>query len=443
MRTRRVAVLALAFVSAACIAQVAAPRSAPPAPSASPALSRVPDAIYVRQSGNGTGTSITRIDVASGSVQGALPDGILAPDRSTLYWIESVDGATRTRIHELDVATGEERRAFTVDGDWIAPSSYDHPFGVSAEGRWMVLGRRVVQLNGSWISGFAVIDLRSGGVKATARVEGATTDLVTAIAPHGDAVVVTQLGDGPGRVKIWDVAAGRYLPAPSSTPDAWDGLEAGFVTGPAHSRDGTRLYFLDTGGASSGPSLRVVDLGTRRLSQVELPAAQRTTDHEKFLLWTLALSKDGSTVYAANAALGYVDEIDARSLALRRSAQLEVSAVERGPLARLRQALLPVADAKRFIRGGALLSSDGRRLYVPGTHGIAVVDVGALRLAAVWAKDGTFDGMALSPDGERLYAIDDQSGGIEVIRTSDGAALGSLRLEHYAMDIVSISTPGR
>lgn len=437
MRVRRVAALTLGSVLAACAAQVAAPRSAAPTAVSSAALSAVPDAVYVRESANGTPAYLTRIDVRSGMTQGALPDGIVSADRSTLYWIESVDGATRTRVHEIDVATGDERRAFTIDGDWLAPSSNDGPFGVSADGRRLVLSRRAAQVDGRWVGGFAVLDVRSGTVTASADLTGPMTSVVTAVAPHGEDVVVTEMAPGRVRMRVWDAAAHAFLTDTAAGPAAWDGAQLGFVGGPRSSADGRRLYFLDAGDANAGPFLRVVDLGTKRLSQLALPPAQRTIngDYEKLLLWTLALSRDGSTAYAANAALGYVAEIDAHTLALRRAAQLAVSAVDPGPLARVHRAFLPVAEAKRYIRGGALVSSDGRRLYVPGTRGIDVIDVATLRLAAVWAKDGAFDGMALSPDGARLYGIDDQTGQIEVIRTSDGAPLGAFRTQQYAMDI--------
>lgn len=431
MRGRRIALLTSLFVGAACAAQVAAPRSTP---SPSSALSGVPDSVYLREAGNGSMRSyIARIDVASGLVSGGLPDGVLTPDRGTLYSIESVDGATRTRIHEIDVASGRERRAFTIDGDWIAASSNDDLFGVSADGTSLVLASRAAKVDGSWVGGFAVVDLRSGAVRATAELKGSSNELLTGVAPRADAVVLTEAGNGRARVRIWDLAGRAFVPDAEAAVAGWDGVQLGFMTAPLPSPDGGRLYLLDAGDAHAGPFLRVVDFATKQLSSVALPERPRTTDNEKSLLWTLALSKDGSTVYATNAALGYVDEVDARSLALRRSATFAVSSVENGALARLRQALFPVADAKRFIRGGAVVSTDGRTLYVPGTKGIAVIDLATLRLAGVWVKSGVFDGMALSPDGTTLYAIDDQaqSGEVDAIRTRDGTALGAIHADRY------------
>lgn len=438
MGSCRVLALALLLVAASCTAEVVAPRSADPSPTASPAatLAGVRDAIYVRQSGNSSPAYISRIDASTGVVHGALPDGLVSTDRATLYRVESLSGATQTRVHEIDVATGEERRAFTIDGDFAIPQSNDGPVGLSADGRWLALSRRAIQIDGNWNSGFAMLNLASGTVTASAQFKSASIFAVAGIAPQGGSAVVTQAGESTTRLRIWDAARGDFLP--DAALGIWDGRQLGFQSGPVQTKDGKRLYWLDAGNDAAGPFIRSIDLATQRGSQLALPSAQRSSDFEKYLLWSLALSSDGATLYAVNPALGQIDEVDAASLTLKRTQPLSVRVKVNDLTARLRQFFLPLAEAKRYIRGGALFSSDGRSLYAAGSTGIVVLDTSTLRVRDVWAKESVLDSLALTADGARLYAISAQSGNIEIFRTTDGAPLGKLRPLLYASAIVRI-----
>jgi len=119
-----------------------------------------------------------------------------------------------------------------------------------------------------------------------------------------------------------------------------------------------------------------------------------------------------------------------------------VSRTSDGALARLAHFFFPVAEAKRYLRGGALLSPDGRTLYAAGTKGIAVIDTGTLAVTSLWASALQFSTFALTLDGARLYGIDDLTGKIHGFRTSDGAQLGAFRPDLYASTIVRIDPAG-
>src|SRR2546430_5795947 len=162
MRIDRRATLALLLVLASCGAEVAAPRDL--GPSAQPLASGplAPDAIYVRQSGNGQTALISVIDARTGAVLRALPNGIVSADRLTLYRSDLLNGASQTRVTAIDIATGGERRAFTIDGALRMLTSIEGPTGLTPDGRWLVLTRDSIQLGGQWVSGFAVVDATSG-----------------------------------------------------------------------------------------------------------------------------------------------------------------------------------------------------------------------------------------------------------------------------------------
>ena len=439
MGIHRVLALVL-MLAAACTAEVAAPRGTAPSPSASESSEAAHDVLYVRQAGNGSPTYITRIDAATGGVLGALPDGVVSADRATLYRAEPMNGARQTRLHEIVVPTGEERRAFTIDGDFALSVSDDGPAGLSADGRWLVLSRRAGKLNNEWVSGFAVVDIASGAVVGRSEFKGSSLYFVQAIAPDGASLLVSQGGDGATRLRIWDVAAGAFLP--DDALGGWDGRQQGFTTAFAASRDARRRYWLDTANGGEGPFVRTLDLVTHRVTQVALPPAQRSSDFEKYMLWSLGLSPDGTRLYAVNPALGYADELDALGMTLRRTQQIPVSGTSAGPLDRLAQLFFPVAEAKRYLRGGALLSPDGRTLYAAGTKGIAVIDTGTLAVTSLWASALQFSTFTLTLDGARLYGIDDLTGKIHGFRTSDGAQLGTFRPALYASTIVRIDNAG-
>ncbi len=145
-------------------------------------------------------------------------------------------------------------------------------------------------------------------------------------------------------------------------------------------------------------------------------------------------------MYALNPALGVIDEIDARQMAIRRIKSITVSRADQGPLAEIGRSFFPIAEAKRYITGGALLSPSGDRIYAAGYEGIAVVNTADLSSRAVWQTDGEFDALALTPDGERLYAVSNANGKIAILGTRDGTRLGELKIPAFGQTIVRIDS---
>ncbi len=72
--------------------------------------------------------------------------------------------------------------------------------------------------------------------------------------------------------------------------------------------------------------------------------------------------------------------------------------------------------------------------------GIAVVDTADLASRAVWQGDIEFDALALTTDGERLYAVSNASGKIAIIATRDGTKLGELKIPAFGQTIVRIDS---
>jgi DNA-binding beta-propeller fold protein YncE len=334
--------------------------------------------------------------------------------------------------------TGREARAFTIAGAFGRLASTDGGTGgLSADGRWLVLVGGQTRVDDRWITDFAVVDTTSGAVAGQVELKSASTFAFVGIAPDGMSLFVNEQGDAATRLRVWDFASSAFLPA-SVIGTQWDGQQVGFATTPVAMRDAKTVAWLDTG-RDSAPAVRVLDLATKRVTTIALPDEQRADDPEKFLLWSLATSRDGSTLYAANPALGFIDELYPRAGLLNRTNRLNVTRVPDGGLfAAFVHSAFPVAEAKRYLRGGALLAADGRTLYAAGSRGIAVIDVPTLGSRATWAPDSSFDSFTLSPDGGQLYAISDQLGKIRVLRTTDGATVGEIKPASYPSEVVRV-----
>ena len=435
MRIARITCLALLVLVAACVAPARSQPIADPA-SASPssAADRAPDALYVRQAGNGSPAYITVVDARSGNVIRALPDGVVSPDRQTVYVTESLNGATQTRVRAIDAASGEQRRAFMIDGDYIAVQDQNGPGGLSGDGRYLVLQHSPIKINGDWVYGFIALDTSSGAIAGRAEFRGASQYGFFGIAPGARTLFLNEFGGGVTQLRAYDLVTTALQPVSAT---GWDGTTGGFRGGPVVSADGKRVTWLDVGSAN-GTFIRTLDLVTKGVVQSALPDAQHSTDFEKALLWSLAASRDGTTLYAVNPALGVIDEFDVATASLRRTHSITVSRIAGTILDALVELVLHPAEAKRYIRGGAVLSPDGRTLYAAGTKGIAVVDTTSLASRATWLTSDAFDSFTLSPDGARLYGISDRTGKIVAVRTSDGAALGKFRTGTYPGMIVRI-----
>ena len=438
MRVHRRLALVLLLVLASCGLQGAAPRDASPSPSLTPGGELPAEAIYVRQAGNGQTSLISVIDIRTGAVIRAVPDGVVSADRSTVFTTDLGDGGRQTRIHVIDLASGQETRAFTIDGSYSELAPFGGGTGLSGDGRWLVLAHGQMKVDDQWVTDFAVVDTASGAVAGRVQLKSAATYAFVGVAPNGASLFLNEQGETATRLRVWDFASSAFLA--DSVIGTWDGRQAGFATTPVATRDGKTLAWLDTG-TSSAPALRVLDLASKRVTTMTLPQDQRSEDIEKELLWSLVLSRDGGTLYAVDPALGAIDELDLRAGRLIRANRVNVTRMPEDALTSLLRSLFPVADAKRYLRGGALLAPDGRSLYAAGTKGIAVIDVPTLGSRATWATDTSFDSFFLSPDGARLYGISDQLGRIHVVRTTDGAMVGDIKPGAYPGEVVRVD-PG-
>ncbi|TMC46140.1 MAG: hypothetical protein E6J23_03530 [Chloroflexi bacterium] len=458
MRPKRVVVLALAFLLAACSAEVAAPRpsetpTATPSPTASPRPTNAAnDVIYLRSVASGGVANIVAIDARTGETLRTLPDGSPSFDRATLFTTEDANGSTRTIVRRLEIGSGRELASFTLDRTYHAVWAGGQT-ALSRDGRHLALSISPYQESGDWVTGFRVVDAGTGATIATLDLKGKSTYGFVAMSPDGRSLYLNQFGEGATGPRVFDVPSSTLLPA---TAIAGAVSQSGFRAIPVFSPDGRWMFTLDAGNPNSyctswdgprctpkadeQPYFLAVDLVSRRMLTVPVPMEQRSSDFEKYLLWSVAVTPDGATVYAINPALGLIDEFDARQMTLRRTSSVPVSRADQGVLAAVGRFFFPVADAKRYVTSGALLSPSGDRIYTVGSKGIVVVNTSDLSSRAVWQSDWEFDGVALTPDGERLYAVSNAKGKIAIIATRDGRNLGELKIPGFGETIIRIDS---
>ncbi len=429
------------------MAQAIAPR-----PSSTPEVTDTPrptdgsaDVITVRTN-DGTGGKILTIDARTGQTLRTVPDGAVTADGRSVYWTEPANGARQTVVHLMEIATGTEVRSLTVDGD-LRPAGNSETFSplaadgrLSRDGAHLALMSAPNKVNGEWVTRLAVVNTASGAVESATELRAQTTYGFIAFGPGARTFFVEQYGEGGTRTRVFDVATAKLADA------AGDGLTTtGFRTAAVLSRDGRRLYRVDAGSPTTNcrsndppscirngkpPYLVAIDLEARRAKALPLPASQTSDDFEKYMLWSLTITHDGTTLYAANPAVGAIDEIDAGTLTLRRSGAITVARAGHSFLDGVTRFFFPVADAKRYLVGGAVLSADGRTLYAAAHDGVAVVDIASLTSRAVWQPAHQFDTMRLSPDGRRLYAA--AAGKLVTIDTTTGASLGEIKAPNVA-----------
>lgn len=262
-----------------------------------------------------------------------------------------------------------------------------------------------------------------------------------AIAPDGASIFLNQYGEGATSLRVFDVATASLLSV-GALGNAPNRSQNGFRSSGVTSKDGRWFFAIDGGdllayGATDTPYILAVDLIARGTQRIALPIEQKSWDFEKYLLWSLVVTADGGTAYAVNPALGVANEIDLQNMSVRRIAQIAVSRAENQTLAALGQLLFAVANAKRYVTSGALLSPDERTIHAAGFKGVAVIDRESLT-SRVWAGDREFDNLAISPDGARLYATDNQASKIAIIDTRGGSSLGTLVTPSYAQAILRV-----
>jgi hypothetical protein len=352
----------------------------------------------------------------------SLPAGLVSPDHQRLY--TAAARGDHTLISVYDTQSGQALRTLSIAGAYSTSGAGFADAVISGDGGWLAL-RNQAPAKGK--TSLALVHT------STSHVETITLDgdfELDAVSPAGTMLYLIQrLGDAGNHyyVRAYNVV-GRSLvdgiivdktevdeaqmnAAPLTRQVAGDGARAyTLYIDPA--RNVAFIHGLPLENGANGPLFaRCIDLPVGR-SGALLP------------YYTLALSADGNTLYAANAALGVVTAVSVVGDVF------SINILGKGTFGS-GQALATGATPGRALRGGAALSRDQKTLYIAGAHGIWVVDAATLRWRTTYLADHTFTSLATSADGRTLYAVD----------VIDGAVLVDLASGKLMSKLIGLDQP--
>jgi len=343
-----------------------------------------------------TAELVNVIDTRSHSVVRTLPSGTPSPDWTHLYAVSN-----RT-LFDLDPQTGASRHSLRLPGPFLLPPATISglPGGLSQDGERLVLQAFDDNTSGPPTgTHFLVVD--TSYKAAVKRIDMPGYFQFDAVSNDGKRIyLIEYLSSTNYRVRVVDVGSGRL--DPQVVVDKSDGIAAmtGLRLSGVPSRDGHWLYSIYIR-EHQGAFIHALNLDGNIAICIDLPGPGYAASEDGFR-WSLALNADGSRLYAANGATGVVAELDTSSGApnLTRTGNIDTP----HPSART---LVPDVEAKGFGATGAVLSPDDKTLVMSGSTGVVWVDTASLRATGRQLAGWTVWSLAMSPNGNDLYAVND------------------------------------
>jgi DNA-binding beta-propeller fold protein YncE len=342
-----------------------------------------------------TSQTVSVIDTRSHSVERSLPSGTASPDWAHLY---SVQGTT---LVDLDPQTGAARHTLNMPGAFQLPPATigGMPGGLSKDGRWLVL--ESFDDTGTGLptgSHFLLVDT---SYKSPAqRIDIGGDFQFDAVSNDGQRIyLIEYLSNSSYRVRRFNVTVGQL--DPNIIVDKTDGnaAMAGLRLSGIASPDGQWLYSVYIR-EHQGAFIHALNLENNFAICLDLPGTGYASSEAGFH-WSLALSPDGTHLYAANGVMGVVADIDTGNgfPSLIRTIHIATPAQS--------ASLIQGVEAKGFGSNGAVATPDGRTLVTIGTKGVVWIDTASLRATGTQLNDWRVWSLALSPNGDNLYAVSD------------------------------------
>ncbi len=350
------------------------------------------------------------IDTRSRTVERSLPSGTPSPDWAHLY---SVQG---TSLLDLDPQTGAARHTMRLPGPFQLPPATISglPGGLSQDGRWLVLQAFDDTANAMpSATHFLLVD--TSYTKAAKRIDMHGYFQFDAVSNDGQRIYLIQYLSSNGYyVRDFNVGSGRL--DPTIIVDKTDGNAAmtGLRLSGIASLDGQWLYSVYIR-EHQGAFIHALNLQGNIAICIDLPGSGYASSEDGFH-WSLALNADGSHLYAANGAMGVVADLDTSNGApdLKRTVDIGTPAQS--------AFLIQGVEAKGFGANGAVLTPDGGTLVTTGASGVMWIDTANLHVTGRQLTGWMVWSLALSPNGDNLYAVNDSGMIAEVSMAGTHAA---------------------
>jgi len=341
---------------------------------------------------------IAVIDSRSRSTERTLPIGTPSSDWKHLYSVIS------TSLVDTNPLSGTTQGTLLLPGSYqLPPATYTGlPGGLSPDGSWLVLESFDRAASAApTATHLVVVDTSTLKIKHQVNLVGYFA--FDALSNDGQRLYLIQYLNGTEYyVRMYDLAAGQ-LDA-NIVVDKADGNQAmvGQRLSGVAGLEGHWLLSMYVR-QHDGPFIHALGLDGAFAFCLDLPGVGFATDPAQFN-WSIALSPDGKSLYAANTATGTVTEIDTQPPQVKRTAHISLAA--------------PSAQAKQFGANAAVVSADGNTLVVGGAGGVVWIDTATLQVRSQALTEWRIWSLGLSPDGHNLYAINDAGSIAEISMAS-------------------------
>jgi len=341
-------------------------------------------------------SQIAVIDSQSHSIERWLPLGTPSSDWKHLY---SVAGSELT---DTEPQTGAVRFSLRLPGSYQLPPATlsGLPGGMSQDGRRLVLESFDRNPNGQPTASHFLVVTTSLATPPI-RVDMAGYFAFDTISNDGDRLYLIQyLSATNYTVRMYHLSIQQLDPQVIfDKTDPKDSMTGERLSG-ISARDGGYLYSIYVR-QNDAPFIHALTLdGSPIAFCIDLPGSGYQASSSGFD-WSLAMTADGSRLYAANGATGMVSEIDlGSSLSVARSVKFDSGKSVAGVLAQ-------DVSAKELGTGAAVVSPDGKTLVTTSSSGIAFIDTASLQASAHALTNWTVWSLALSPGGKVVYALGD------------------------------------
>ena len=351
---------------------------------------------------------IAVIDSRSHNIERWLELGTPTQDWKRLY---SVAG---TSLNAIDPQTGAAIASLQLPGYYHLPSvtMSGMPGGLSQNGGYIVVESFEDTPNGTpSASHFLVVNTSLNAAPEKVDLKGYFA--FDAISNDGSRLyLIEYISSTNYHVRYYEVGARQMYPDvivdKFNPTESMNGLKLSGVP----SKDGGYLYSVYAR-QSGTPFVHALDLsGTPVAFCIDLPGSGYASGSDGTAFhWSLAMSPDGSHLYAANAPLGVVSEITSDTNtsipSVARSVHIDSGKKVAGIFAQ-------DVQAKELGANAAVVSLDGKTLVTSASSGIVWIDIAGLRVSTHALDNWTVWSLKLSPDGQLLYVLSDSGAVAEV-----------------------------
>jgi DNA-binding beta-propeller fold protein YncE len=365
------------------------------------------------------------INSRSQTTERHLPWGAPSPDGKHFYALAS------NTLQDIDPLSGAVLRTLQIPGNFQMPPATlgGVPGGLSQNGRYLVL-----QTTGNRTSSHMLL-IDTSDLKVAKRIDLNGVFDFDAVDNNGQSVYVVEYpnaADSYYHVRVYEVPAGQlgaYTVADKGGPnEPMTGVRLSGVFSP----DGQWLYSIYARD-NKGAFVHALNLSAPFAFCLDLPGSGWTADPNAFQ-WSLALTPDGRHLYAANGAMGLVtqiDNLDGNNPSIVRTGKIASTGTTAS-------AFVQDVAAKEMGPHGAVVSRDGGTLVTAGATGLLWIDTGTLRIRSHQLTAWTVWSLAGSPDGNRIYAVNDAGAIAELsmdghvaatFDPAEGSPMGLLRVE--------------